>query len=193
MTPLPARVFCEQLFTNGMLTAAPWEPAHAAEAAGIEQIIRRADQTARLDAPATAPPLDLQAAQWALSALAWSVALLVDRANTSTSLPQQLVDSQPSGDTAQQHWSVDLAFRYLSEVFLRARAMASEDALVPELGALCSRWPLTIVGTQIPWNETSGQIILEDECLRRVLLDRIAARRDKRLRELPLLKRYIEV
>lgn len=192
-TPQPSLEFCEQLFTHGVLTAERWLPAQPSQLPTVHEQIRRADQLARLDAPGQAPALDFNAAQWALSLLAWSVSLLVDRANADTRLPAELASTEPSGDLACHHWSVDLAFRYLGEVLLRARSAASEDALVTELVNVCSRWPLSTIGTQLPWNAERAQPIIDQPCLRRVLLDRIIARNDHHLAQEPSLRQYIEV
>ena len=192
-TPQPSLEFCEQLFANGVLTAERQQSNHADQLAAVHEQIQRADQLARLDAPGQAPALDLNAAQWALGVLAWSVSLLVDRANADTHLPVELARTEPKGDSACHHWSVDLAFRFLGEVMLRAKAAASEDDLVTELVDVCSRWPLSIVGTQVPWNAERGQIIVDHPSLRRVLLDRIIARSDKHLSQEPSLRQYIEV
>ena len=191
MAPLPTLLFCEQLFAQGMLAAERWPPAKPANADDIDAIIRQADQLARLDAPATAPTLDLDAARWSLSLLSWSVFLLVDRANASTSLPKELASTEPSGRLASHHWSVDLGLRYLSDVLARARNAASEDALVVELVNVCSRWPLASVGTDTPWNSTPGKVILDDPCLRRVLSDRVLARSDKNLAQTLGIQGYI--
>lgn len=192
LPPLPSLAFCEQLFAHGLLTALPWQPPDPSEQAGVHELVIRADRLARLDAPAIAPVLDLDAAQWALGLLAWSVSLLVDRANLGTSMPGELAHSEPSGQSACHHWSVDIGLRYLADVLLRAKAAASEDALVTELENVCSRWPLSSVGTQLAWNENRGQVILDDPCLRRLLLDRIVARHDKVLAKTTCLERYIE-
>lgn len=184
--------FGEQLFRFGVLTAQVWRPTSPADQPAVLALIRQADQMARLDAPATAPPLDENAAHWGLSVLAWSVSLLVDRANVSTWLPQVLVGQEPSAQSASHHWSVDLTLRYFGEVLLRAKSAAPDDALVPELTNIAARWPLASVGTQLSWNAERGSIILNDPCLRRVLLDRIVLRRDKVLAEDPALQGYIE-
>ena len=191
-TPQPSLEFSEQLFTHGVLTAERWSSNHPDHLSAVQEQIRRADQLARLDAPGQAPELDLAAAQWALSLLAWSVSLLVDRANVDTHLPLELTSSEPAGDLACHHWSVDLAFRYLGEVLLRAKSAASEDALVTELVNICSRWPLSIVGTHVPWNAERAQVLMEQPSLRRILLDRIIARSDEHLAQEPSLRLYIE-
>lgn len=190
--PLPSLQFCQPLFARGVLTAQPWRATDPAEQAAVHELIASVDRLARLDAPSSAPALDLQAAQWSLSLLAWSVSLLVDRANVGTSLPPELAQSEPTGESACHHWSVDIGLRYLADVVVRAKAAASEDALVTELVDICTRWPLAAVGTQLAWNETRGQVIIDDPCLRRLLLDRIIARRESVQAESPTIKRYIE-
>lgn len=192
MVPLPTFDFCEHLFAQGVLIAQPWKSADPDEQPAVHSLIQRVEHLARLDAPLIAPTFDIEAAQWALGVLSWSVNLLVDRANASTSLPPELASTEPSGQTACHHWSVDLALRYLAEVLLRARAAAADDALVVELVSICNRWPLACVGTQTEWNAQRGSIILENECLRHVLLDRIVARSDKKLAEVPAIRGYIE-
>ncbi len=192
MLPLPSFTFCEQLFGFGVATAEPWGIDNSAQSTAIDELIHRVDRLARLDAPATAPSLDLPAVHWSLSVLAWAVNLLVDRANPTTTLPDILASTEPSGQSGCHHWSVDLAFRYWADVVLRAQAVASQDALVSELRKICLRWPLAGVGTQTEWRADRGQVVLNDPCLRFVLLDRIIARSDKKLAEDPALERYIE-
>ncbi len=163
------------------LTAEPWGHADRSHEPAVNAAIELADRLARLEAPSAAPELDLQAAQWGLSCLAWSVFLLVDRSQADTALPKELAEAEPSGDLAGHHWSIDLSFRYLHDVLVRARAAAAEDGLVGQLEQLCSRWPLASVGTGLALPETRARTILENDCLRRVLLDRIIAKSDREL------------
>ncbi len=176
MIPLPSRQFCQRLFHDGVITAERWPLESTEHYRFVEDMIRQADQQARLDAPGSAPDLDIAAAQWALSTLAWGVTLLVDRANSGTNFPLQLAKGEPAGDLACHHWSVDLAFRFMAEVAWRAQVAASEDPLVMELLAIATRWPLASAGTKVAWDQSRERVVMTDPCLQRILADRTAER-----------------
>ena len=70
-------------------------------------LVEAADRK-RLGAPASPPQLNENAALWAAEAFAWACGMLTDRSETNVQLPGFLAETTPVGETASDHWSVDL-------------------------------------------------------------------------------------
>ena len=99
---------------------------------------------------------------------------------------------------ASAHYSVDLTFRMLPDLYHRARSASRNDPLVARLQEWAEDWPLSSVGMpeatreNLPANPKRIDAILEDPSLSALYVDRIMARDDRsrlgdpRVRELVL-------
>ncbi len=152
------------------------------------QCIRQAHVIAVADAPGIAPELDEDAGFWAVSVLFWGSSLFIDRAVVETQLPNSLVAREPRGDRADQHWSVDLGLRFLASLIQRSERIAKGDPLGTTLSKIATRWPLAAVGSEVVIDDSRLEVIIGDDCLRRLMVDRVIQRKDKRFQQHPLLR-----
>ncbi len=156
-------------------------------------MIEDAHRYAAAEAPFHAPQLIPDAALWSFSVVAWSVSLFVDRSDGNTQLPNKLLETQPKMRTVEEQWSVDLGFRFLYSLLVRCERVSPNDTLVTQIVDICRTWPLACVGRPIEIDESALAITLSDPCLRTILVDRIVTRRDLKLAEHPLVKRFVEL
>jgi hypothetical protein len=182
--------FARQLFTTGTVVAVPWDdsPEISEE---LAETIQGADALARAEAAFEAPELDLKAATWSLRVLAWGCSLLMDRTEVNTNLPVSLAEQEPKGESVMEHWSADLGFRFFNSLILRCQQIGPYDSLLQQLVQIGHRWPLSLVGVQADVSQAKLELLLSNNCLRSVLVDRVVERNDEQLAQHPLLAPHI--
>ncbi|QEG39811.1 hypothetical protein [Roseimaritima ulvae] len=184
MSNLPLAEFAQRLLHDGH-AAVPALPAILEPAAEDQQqataILCEAERVLRAAAPDTPPALNAAAALWALRVFAWAGYTALDRNQERTTLPDELSPSQPDATHLDSHWSVDVVFRFLPELCRRAERIAPEDKLHATLQTLAAQWPMSSVGMPIDWSVESLQMVMADDSLCRILVDRVTARADKRM------------
>lgn len=154
------------------------EPTHA-EIEATSAILAAADQLARLHAPKSPPPFELNAAVWAARVMQFACHRLVDKVEVDTSLPDELVRGEPAGRDPADHWSVDLVFRSWWDLVRRSFAANEQDTLNDTLLQVATRWPLAAVGTSAVCLSDRLDIVCSNRCLRLIYVDRVVARGDK--------------
>ena len=184
--------FCESLLLQGVV-ALDLSVSHETEHSELlGPLIVQVDRRLRTDAPDHAPALDPQASLWSLAIIHWGCRILVNRFESITALPQTLVESEPTGQSPEHHWSVDIGLRFLSDLIRKATAASAEDQLVQVLRKLAARWPYSSVGTEVVWDDARVNTILNNRSLTLSLLDRIHERKDANHAQHPLLKTRYE-
>lgn len=155
----------------------------------VRRRLVRTDVLMRLNAPRDPPPLCLDSAVWAARTMYFLCDTMLNRVETQTDLPRELIHSEPAGNLVSHHWSVDLAFRVLADLDRRCGQVAKQDPLRQTIAALCDRWPFSGVGivAEPVEEEAPGStsvaaerisLILKNDCLRRMMVDRIISRGD---------------
>lgn len=157
----------------------------------VGALLEEVGRAAAADAPGRAPALDLPVALWAAESFAWACGMLVDRSQTDVSLPKRITKQMPAATSASHHWSADLVFRFASDLVKRCQKIGDDDPLFPELVKLFSPWPLACVGSSVQPRQASLDVVMADDCLRTMLVDRIIVRRDTALADTPSLARSI--
>ncbi len=182
--------FTRELFETGTVIAEPWN-SQAEFSSELVEVIERAHARAQAEAAFQSPELDLNAAAWSLNVLAWGSALFINRTEVNTELPAVLANAEPRGETASEHWSVDLGFRFFHSLIVRCRRAGPYDSLVQQLIAVGSRWPLATVGVHTEVDLHKLEVLLLDRCLRSLLIDRVVERNDDPLSKHPLLESHV--
>lgn len=182
--------FSRQLFQTGTALAEQWN-AETEITDELTEIIRQAHGLARAEAAFECPTLDLDAAFWSLQVLAWGCCVFADRTEVNTTLPTFLTDREPKGDSPAEHWSADLGFRFLHSLIVRCRNIGPYDSLVQQLTALGNRWPLATVGIHTEVNSQKLELLLADNCLSNLLVDRVVQRHDEALAKHPLIEPHV--
>ena len=161
----------------------PLVPA-AAELRAAEGLLIEFEQRFRLEMPGEAPAFSLSAALWGAEMTYFACQCLafheIDEAELNDRLSQPFVGSRD----APVHYSVDLTFRMLPDLYHRARSASRNDPLVNRLLEWADAWPLSSVGISETTAEHAGadrkqiETILEYSSLRTLYIDRIIARKD---------------
>jgi hypothetical protein len=169
--------FLDQLFTSGRVKVGPIEPLTASDLRQADDMLAGKEQHDRLDLPGMAPLVSLPAARWAAVMLCRACQLVVYRDVGEPMMREVLGEGCPAGPGASLHYSVDLAFRWLPDVWRLARVVAETDPLLECLAIWAAQWPLSSVGmTEVTPSDLDA--IAGNPCLLRLYVDRILARRD---------------
>jgi MoxR-vWA-beta-propeller ternary system domain bpX4 len=156
----------------------------AAEVRAAEGVLIEFEQRFRLEMPGEAPAFSISAALWGAEMTYLACQCLafreIDEAELSRRLSRPFVGSQD----ASAHYSVDLTFRMLPDLYHRARTASRNDPLVNCLQEWAGAWPLSSVGIpdatgkNAPSDPKQIDSILEHPSLRTLYVDRIMARKD---------------
>jgi hypothetical protein len=182
--------FARHLFETGTAIAEPCL-VQTENSVELEHIVKRAHLVARAEAAFESPDLDLGTAVWSLNVLAWGCNVFVERTEVKTELPTFLADREPKGQSPSEHWSADLGFRFFYSLIVRCQRIGPYDSLLQQLLSIGHRWPLATVGLHAEVNEQQLQMLLSDNCLRSLLVDRVVERNDESLAAHPLLEPHI--
>ena len=170
------RAFLSELFNEGRVRVGPPQPALPDHDADAADWLIEFERQYRLELPDAPPPISRPAAMWAASAFYRACQFLVFRDIDAHTVERDLQRDPPGCDTST-HYSVDLTFRFLPDLYRQARAISEGDVLVQKLKDWANRWPLSSVGMSgvVP---ASIDAVIEHPCLRRLYTDRIIAGRD---------------
>lgn len=169
--------FLRQLQETGRVRVPPLGTELTVESSAVKSSIGELDLTARLSFPGEAPPLSVEWASRGASVLYRACQAFAFRDMTAEAVEQTVALSRPSEATAATHYSVDLALKYLPDLFLLARGISPADPLVTAILRLAGDWPLSSVG--IPGVERVQLGEIEKHAgLLRLYVDRILERED---------------
>jgi hypothetical protein len=176
------------------------------DARGPLDVVREWDAANRLEFPGEAPPLNpataLRAVERFYRACQYTVYREVDaqtvaelfaepvhappgggppaRSSASlrpTSNPAMPVTATSARATAADHYTVDLVFRFLPELFRLAQRTSGADPLCDGLRLWAGEWPLSSIG-MADVNPVDLSAVCDDGGLLRLYADRVIARRD---------------
>lgn len=138
--------FLTDLFEDGRVVVAEFRPISPRQLREGDEVLSRFEHTYRRELPAPVPGFRIEAARWAACRFFRACQLAVFR-----DLPAETVDKELSGSfrsslTPEDHYSVDLVFRYLPDVTRFARSAAEADPLIQHLQRWSQTWPLSSVG-----------------------------------------------
>jgi hypothetical protein len=162
----------------------------ALELRAAEGVLIEFEQRFRLEMPGEAPALSMSAALWGAEMTYLACQCLAFREIDEAELNSRLSRPFVAPRNASVHYSVDLTFRMLPDLYQRARSASRNDPLVNRLLEWADAWPLSSVGIpettreNAPADRKQIDTILEDSSLRTLYIDRIITRKDlSRLRD----------
>jgi hypothetical protein len=161
----------------------------------------------RLSLPGHAPTLSRPSAEWALHQFYRACSFLVHRSHAETELRHSLNVPAPESPSPAVCYSIDLVFRFLSDLHRLAQSISPNDPLLNIVETWGRDWPLSSVGmafaapkesaedsgesgelppqTMSPASEDETGLRFDllpwwdDDCLRRLYVDRVLRRSDR--------------
>jgi len=140
--------FLEQLLETGNVSIeTPDRPSDADVKLGGE-ILEQFESSWRFEWAETAPKFHQPVASWAAESLYRSCQLLLYRDVAAEEVVSSLSAQCPAADSGkpQQHYNVDLTFRFLPNLWRFTQREAEDDPLTEIIRKWCFRWPLSSVG-----------------------------------------------
>lgn len=144
--------------------------------------LRDWDAVNRKDFPGAAPPLIPDAAHWAFRQFHLACQFATYRDLGAAQIDAALTVPCPtnglvSDTAAARHYSVDLVFRFLPDLYRLAKSAAEGDPLCNHLRRWSVEWPLSSVGMTCA-NPIDPTAVCMHPGLLQLYVDRIIARRD---------------
>jgi hypothetical protein len=156
------------------------------------------EKTWRLELPGTAPAFSPVVASWAAASFFRAVQLLLFRDLPADEICSSFESACPPCDPVDKHYSVDMIFRFLPDLWKFSQAAAEQDPLSLQLKDWCIQWPLSSVGAQniLTAQNDSAEFRFEidefadNDCLMQVYIDRIVSHADaSRMNDQRVIKR----
>ncbi len=170
--------FLTRLFENGGVQVPQFAPISSREREAARQALNEFEPQYRLSLAGTPPVFDAGVGCQAAESLYRVCQCLVYRELD----PKELLSGVPlvagAAGTATLHYSADVVFRFLPDVWRLAKDASEHDPLVTCLSELAGRWPLSSVGISgVLASSIDG--FAGDRSLLALYVDRIIERRDK--------------
>jgi hypothetical protein len=175
--PATLAAFLHRLFTEGRVRVARPTDASEQELRAMDEVLTAFERRYEQDLPGTPPPLAPEAARWGAVMIYRACQFVAFRDLGEAEMAQALGAVCPGDDSPATHYSVDLTFRFLPDLFKLARNAAEGDPLLSRLAHWAGQWPLSSVGIA-GVQPLRTEVITGHPCLLRLYVDRIIARRD---------------
>lgn len=154
---------------------------------GAREAIRQVDQQQRLHWPYQAPELNEDICLWAFETLQLFVYAYVDSNFNSDEIKQNIRKLERNDFNTEDHYSVDLAFSYLIDLYELIKIRNASDPLAEIIHSQAKAWPLSLVGIEDVEIELDDKVF-HHPALQAVLCDRIYEYRRFRWAKIPLLQ-----
>lgn len=169
--------FLSSLFATGRVRVPLPEGCAGAGDAAVDDLLVQHEMEYRQGVPGIPPSLDVPSARWAAHAFYQACQFLVFRNTPAEIITRELAQDCPAAKPASLHYSVDLVFRYLPDLYAHAHSASEDDVLVAQLRLWANRCPLSSVG--IPGIEPKNiDVLAGHPTLRTMYVDRIIAKKD---------------
>lgn len=170
--------FFVALFENGNVHCAPpTDSIGDAERAALSSLLVAREHVYRAGFPGRPPPFSLEVAVWAAISFYRACQAATYRDLDEPALHALLDVPPPTLEPVSRHYSVDLIFQFLTDLYRMAWRTAPGDPLVGILGGWANQWPLSSVGIEGA-EPASLDGIVEHAGLLQSYVDRIVLRRD---------------
>ncbi len=140
-----------------------------------------------LNYPFQAPSFDQNAALWASKIVYFATQLVLNRENTVSQI-EVLFPDYKSSMTASAMLSADLCLRFLDRILLQLQIMDADDLIIPVLEQKLKQFPYSGVGYDLNLEHIDLSMILSNDCLTQLFLDRVVEKKDLKLANVASIK-----
>ena len=180
---LPLTMFLQGLFEDAHARVPNWSQASRKDRVAAANYLQSIHEQLTLEAPAVAPSFHETSAIWAAEVVHWSCWTMLNRIEDNTSLPLALMKTKPSGTTPEEHWSVDLCFRFFASIIEQARRLSHQDSLCITLESIIREWPYSAIGCVLQnldsLNILHADTVASHDSLLLSMRDRLIERKDR--------------
>jgi len=151
----PLTDFLESLFDDGAVTFSDRPVAIPDDRRAARDLLDRVFAAQRLSVAGPPVAFDADTALAAAEFVRWACWFVVNRDEPAAEV-ERMLTVPPEPQTAGQHLSADLTFRYLAQVHRRARALSPDDPLTVRLEETLRRFPFSGVLADVAVGPTTG-------------------------------------
>jgi len=137
--------------------------------------------------PNQAPTFSIAAASWSASILFHAAQLLLYRSHNLSDL-HDFFPPFNEEKSAGGILSADLSLRYLPSILRELRNIDVDDALIPILENILQEWHYSGLLSQVDLEGISFGIAYKNNCLKQLYVDRVIARKQLKVAQLPAIK-----
>jgi hypothetical protein len=149
----------------------------AGEEDGVNAALAEYEAICRAEFPGTPPPFSLSCGLWALNAFHRACQFVTYRNVDAEAIAAELEKPCPDEAAVSRHYSVDLVFRFLPDLYRLSHTASEADPLCDHLRRYGAEWPLSSVGmTGVRPRDLGG--IVGHRGLLALYVDRLIARND---------------
>jgi hypothetical protein len=170
--------FLVSLFDDGRVRAAAPARLSEEELRAAEAELARFEADFRQEFPGPAPAYDPRAALWGATMFYRAAQFVVYRDVDAPTMAEALSAPGPAANSPAAHYSVDLTFRFLPDLFRLAQSAAGNDPLLAHLVRWRNEWPLSSVGMADVAPRNLDPVANHAELLT-LYVDRVLARGDR--------------
>lgn len=187
--------FLTALFDQGRVAApilgadGKFEALSASEHRDARRILADIEAVARSEFAGVAPAFSVDAALWSALNMYRACQAVLSRDIPAAELERVLGDARAPLATPEHIYSVDLAFRFLPDLYRLAKSASPDDPLTLQILAWCVAWPYSSVGVGAGDMPIDLEPLIAHADLLRNYVDRVIAVGDlQRLRDLRVAK-----
>jgi hypothetical protein len=136
------------------------------------EFLRHEYENEMLGFPYTPPAFDEEAALWGAKTIYITAQLILYRENRGTEL-SGLLPEYTAEQTAAAILSADLCLRFLPDMLTQLKIIDTEDALIPILEEILTKWHYSAVPYPLNTELLSFEKINADDCLHQLYCNRI--------------------
>ena len=143
---MPLAQFLTSLFEDGRVVVPQLRPLTEEELVRADEVLVSYERIQRDVFPGTPPQFHLSAGRWAAIQLFRACQFAIFRDLGVAEIDEELGRPFPEAKTPAAHYSVDLTFRVLPDLWRHSQAAAEQDPLLAVLVRWAREWPLASVG-----------------------------------------------
>lgn len=184
--------FFSSLFEDGTVCVPEIEEISDADIEAANETLVEFEKQYRLEMPLEMPAFSVTDAQKAAFCFFRACQFTVSRDASAELIDTEFESLNEISDTPQTHYSVDLTFRFLPDLFRLSKSAMEEDPLVRHLHDWGIRWPLSSVGISDLKKSICTDGFSESSGLMRLYCDRIISTSDHSRLDAPRVRTLVE-
>ena len=145
----PYRSFLESLLFDGVVSLSSNIAPNDSQVNQATDVLCDFEKKWRVEMPGNCPMFDLEVGNWAGFSFFRACQFLYFRDIGPDEVAATFSIECPMATTPAKHYSVDLVFRFLPDLWRIAKTLSSDDLLTKQLRRWCFEWPISSVGIDV--------------------------------------------
>lgn len=153
----------------------------------VIELLRDEYEKEKLNYPFQAPDFDESAALWGSKIVYFATQLVLNREDTASKISALFPDFGKA-ITPSAMLSADLCLRFLPLLLLQLQHMDADDIILPVLEQKLKQFSYSGIGYDMDLENLDHSVVLSDDCMTQLFLDRVVEKKDKNRGNLEIIK-----